>query len=98
MSTATRLYEVNVVSSSRLKLRATAYLAEATDRAIFNACVLFHDAARLERRAVEALTPGPPEARLVSAIEECWCLLDGFNPDAAAEVWSRLLVEAEGVA
>jgi len=97
MSTAAELYEVNLVSSSKLKLRATAGLAEGTAEAIFDACVLFHEAARLERRAVEALAPCPPEARLAGSIEECWCLLEGSDPDAAAAVWSRILSEQEDV-
>jgi len=69
MSTASELYEVNLVSSSKLKLRATAYLADGSEAAVFDACVLFHDAARLERRAVEALTLCPPEARPASLAE-----------------------------
>ncbi|MEI9939253.1 MAG: hypothetical protein WDO69_18690 [Pseudomonadota bacterium] len=97
MSTAAELYEVNLVSSSKLKLRAKAGLAEGTAEAIFDACVLFHEAARLERRAVEALSPCPPEARLAGSIEECWCLLEGSDPDAAAAVWSRILSEQEDV-
>jgi len=97
MSTASELYEVNLVSSSKLKLRATAYLADGSEAAVFDACVLFHDAARLERRAVEALTLCPPEARLAGSIEECWCLLEGHDPHAAADVWSRILDEVASV-
>lgn len=97
MTTALELYEVNLVSSSKLKLRATARLAEGTEEATFDACVLFHTAARFERRAVEALAPCPPATRLAGSIEECWCLIEGRSPDAAAEVWSRILEEAKAV-
>jgi hypothetical protein len=97
MTTALELYEVNLVSSSKLKLRATARLAEGTEESIFDACVLFHTAARFERRAVDALSPCPPATRLAGSIEDCWCLIEGRSPDAAAEVWSRILEEAQAV-
>ncbi|HKY38995.1 MAG TPA: hypothetical protein VJN18_23815 [Polyangiaceae bacterium] len=97
MNTAAELHQVNLVSSSKLKLRATALLAEGTEATIFDACVLFHEAARLERRAVDALSPCPPETRLAGSIEECWCLIEGCDPDAAAGVWSRILDEAQQV-
>jgi hypothetical protein len=97
MSTAAELHEVNLVSSSKLKLRATALLAEGTDAALFDACVLFHEAARLERRAVESLSPCPPETRLAGSVEECWCLIEGCDPHAAAAVWSRILDETQGI-
>lgn len=95
MTTGTELHEVNLVSSGKLKLRATAGLAEGGDAAIFEACVLFHEAARFERRAVDALSPCPPATRLAGSIEECWCLVEGRDPHGAAEVWSRILNESE---
>jgi hypothetical protein len=68
MSSARELHELNLVSSSTLKLRATALLAEGTGEAVFEACVRFHEAARLERKAVEALSPCPPETRLLGSV------------------------------
>ena len=97
MSTALELHELNLRSSSKLKLRGTALLAEGSDDAVFEACVLFHEAARLERRAVQALSHCPPETRLAGLIEECWCLLEARDPDAAAAVWSDIILAQDAV-
>lgn len=97
MSTAFEIHETNLVSSSKLKLRAKVLLADGSEQSVFHACVLLHAAARLERRAVDALSTCPPETRLAGSIEECWCLLEGRDPDAAANVWGRILDEADSV-
>jgi hypothetical protein len=83
------------LTSSELKLRATARLADGGEDATFEACVLLHEAARLERRIAQALPPRLPEAGLSGAIEECWCLVEGRDPLAAADVWGRILLETE---
>jgi hypothetical protein len=97
MSTAQELYELNVLSSSELKLRGLGLLALGGEEEVFEACVLFHSAARLERKAVEFLSPCPPATRLAASIEECGCLLEGRDPHAAADVWARILSEADAL-
>jgi tetratricopeptide (TPR) repeat protein len=97
MTTDINLHEINLVSSGKLKLRATARLAEGSDEAVFEACVLFHEAARFERRALEALSQCPAITRLTASVEECWCLVRGRDPHAAGDVWSRVLSEAQAI-
>lgn len=85
------IYQLALAATSRLKMRATSLLAEGDHDSVFEACVLFHEAARGERRAVDALPGFPPEGRLAAAIEECWCLLEGRDPQRAADAWGRVL-------
>ncbi len=91
------VYEVRLASSGKLKLRAKARLAEDTEESVFEACVLLHEAARLERRAIEALAPCPPATLLASLVEECWCLVEGLDPFGAAEAWGRILLAKKDV-
>jgi hypothetical protein len=59
--------------------------------------VLLHEAARLERRAVEVLPACPAPMRLAASVEECFCLVEGRNPPGAGEVWGRILREKRDV-
>jgi hypothetical protein len=91
------VYELNLASSGKLKLRAKALLAEGTPDAVFRACVLLHEAARSQRRAVQALPTCPAVTLLSSRVEECWCFIEGRDPLRAAETWGELLQAWEGV-
>lgn len=91
------VYEMNLTTSGKLKLRARALLAEGTADSVFRACVLLHEAARGQRRAVEALTACPAVTLLYSRVEECWCFIEGRDPLRAAETWGELLQAREGV-
>lgn len=89
-------YRLALSESSKLKLRALAVRAEGREDASFRAAVLFHAAARAERRALLLLEAPDPETRLRSAIEQCGCLLDGRDPDAI-EAWGEVLEASEDV-
>ncbi|WP_437671212.1 hypothetical protein [Sorangium sp. So ce131] len=97
MTSGSELYEFGLASSGKLKLRATARLAEGGPDATFEACVLLHEAARLERRAAEVLPACPASTRLAASVEECFCLVEGRNPPGAGEVWGRILREKRDV-
>ncbi len=98
MTLSTDSYELDLATSGKLKLRATARLAEGGEEAAFEACVLLHDAARVERRAVDGLLAAPATTRLAASIEECWLLVEGRDPPRAADAWGRVLREKEAVA
>jgi hypothetical protein len=85
------VYALNLSMSGKLKLRASARLAEGTEETIFEACVLLHEAARIERRAIESLPGCPSSTRLGSAIEQCACLVEGRDPQRAARAWGDVL-------
>ena len=53
-------YGLHLASSGKLKLRAQALLALGGSKEVFDACVLLHEAARIERLAVQALAHVPP--------------------------------------
>jgi hypothetical protein len=91
------VYELNLATSGKLKVRATARLAEGDPESVFQACVLLHEAARLERRAVDALSHRSPITALSASVEECWCLVEGRDPPGAGDVWSRILEERSRV-
>jgi hypothetical protein len=91
MTNVPEVYVINLAGSGKLKLRATARLADGTPDDVFEACVMFHEAARLERRAVQALAPCPSATLLASLAEQCFSLLEGQDPPGAAEVWGRIL-------
>jgi hypothetical protein len=91
------VHELHLASSGKLKLRAKARLAEGTPDAIFEACVLLHEAARTERRAIASLASCPATTRLGASIEECWCLVEGRDPPRAAEVWGQVLRDRQDV-
>lgn len=84
-------YTFNIAGSGKLKLRAKALLAEGTREDLFEACVLLHEAARLQHRATMALGNLPPASQLASLVEECWCYVEGRDPPRAADVWGRVL-------
>ncbi|HZI09678.1 MAG TPA: hypothetical protein VE153_04745 [Myxococcus sp.] len=90
-------YQLGLGESGRLKLRATALLAEGGDTRTFEAAVLLHDAARAEARALLSLETPSPEVRLASAIEQCACLVEGLDPMLAARAWGRVLDAAGAV-
>ena len=100
--TISEVYRASLAASGKLKLKAKARLADGAPYDVFEACVLLHETARMERRAVEALTLCPPETRLLASIEECWSLVEGLDPPEAGEAWGRILRERsevdEGVA
>lgn len=89
-------YRLALSESSKLKLRAVSVRAEGGEDAAFRAAVLFHAAARAERRALLLLDAPAPETRLRSAIEQCGCLIDGLDP-FAIEVWGEVLEASEHV-
>lgn len=82
---------------TRLELKATALLAEGGDDERFEACVLFHAAARAERRALLAVEAPTAEARLRVAIEVCGCLVDGLDPGGVVGAWGEVLEASEGI-
>lgn len=87
------VYKASLAASGKLKLRAKARLADGEPNDVFEACVLLHETARVERRAVAALTLCPPETRLLASVEECWSLVEGRDPPEAGKVWGRILRE-----
>ena len=91
------IYVFHLASTSKLKMNALGKLADGTPKATFEACVLLHEAARGERRAVESLTRASAATRLSAAIEECWCLVEGRDPSRAAEAWSNVLLHWDQV-
>jgi len=91
------VYELSLASSGKLKLRAKALLAEGTPDTVFRACVLLHEAARIQRRALQALPACPPVTLLSSRVEECWCFIEGRDPLRAAVTWGEMLQAWEGV-
>jgi tetratricopeptide (TPR) repeat protein len=97
MTMLSDVYELHLASSGKLKLRAKARLAEGTPEAIFEACVLLHEAARTERRALESLPSCPAATRLGASIEECWCFVEGRDPPRAAEAWGQVLRDRRDV-
>jgi hypothetical protein len=91
------MYGVNLASSGKLKLRAKGLLALGAREEVFDACVLLHEAARIERLAVQALPVCPPVTLLSSAVEVCWCLVEGLDPPKAANAWGEVLRAREGI-
>lgn len=91
------VYQMNLASSGKLKLRAKALLADGLADSTFGACVALHEAARIQRLAVESLPTCPPVTLLSSLVEECWCYVEGRDPPRAAEVWGDVLRAREGV-
>lgn len=91
------LYEDRLASSGKLKLRAKALLAQGATETRFAACVLLHEAARREAGALAALSAAPPVTQLASAIEQCWCLVEGRNPHRAGKLWGHVLDAAAAV-
>jgi hypothetical protein len=84
-------YQLGLGESGRLKLRATALLAEGGSARTFEAAALLHDAARAEARALLALEHPTPEVRLASAVEQCACFVEGLDPVLAARAWGHVL-------
>jgi len=93
MNHVSEVYELNLASSGKLKLRATALLAEGTAATKLEACVLLHEAARLEKSALSALVGPPAITRLATSVEECFCLVEGRDPPGAANAWGRIIQE-----
>lgn len=89
-------YESALASSGKLKLKALARLADGRSDAVFEGCVLFHEAARVELRAVR-LVDAPPATRLAALVEACCCYIDGRDPLAAAETYSSIHQELDRV-
>ncbi len=85
------VYKATLAASGKLKLRAKARLADGEPHDVFEACVLLHETARAEQRAVDALMFCPPETRLMALIEQCWSLVEGRDPPEAGKLWGRIL-------
>lgn len=85
------IYQAHLMSSSKLKMKALGKLAEGTTATTFEACVLLHEAARSEQAALASLPTAPAETRLATAIELCWCLVEGRDPPGAATAWGEIL-------
>jgi hypothetical protein len=90
-------YRLALSEAGKLKLRASALLAEGGWERVIDAAVLFQAAARAEARSLLALEHVPVETRLAATIEECWCLLEGGDPASAALAWDRVRVASEQV-
>jgi hypothetical protein len=84
-------YRVARAESGKLKLRATALLADGGPDERFEAACLLHEAARAEARALRILDAPPPTVRLTSAVERCACLIEGLDPPGAALAWGEVL-------
>ncbi|NOY91364.1 MAG: hypothetical protein GXP55_09145 [Deltaproteobacteria bacterium] len=83
-------------TSGKLKLKAKARLADGRPAEVFDACVLLHEAARAEQRAIR-LVDAPQETRFAALVEACFCFVEGLDPHAAGRVYSRLYQEREGM-
>lgn len=83
-------YEQARSSAGKLKLKARAKLAFGEPDETFEACVLLHEAARIERRAVR-LVDATVETKLSALAEACACLLLGLDPPGAIEVWAEIV-------
>ncbi|HEX2574326.1 MAG TPA: hypothetical protein VH877_32560 [Polyangia bacterium] len=90
-------YNLALGEGGKLKMRATALLAEGGAENRFEAAVLFHAAARAERRALDSLEEVERATSLAAVIEICWCHLEGFDPTGAARVRGEVLEHARGV-
>jgi hypothetical protein len=88
-------YKLALAGTGRLKMRALALLAEGTPESRFEAAVLLHEVARAEQRAIRAIDGAPPEVRLASAVERCWCLLEGLDPRAAGNAYGDVLAASK---
>jgi hypothetical protein len=83
-------YSALISASGKLKLKATALLAYGDEESRFEAAVLFHDAARIEARALALLPDPSPDVRLANAIERCGCFIEGFDFAAATRTWDEV--------
>ncbi|MCU0671539.1 MAG: hypothetical protein MUE69_01980 [Myxococcota bacterium] len=83
-------YEQARSSAGKLKLKARAKLAFGEPDETFEACVLLHEAARIERRAVR-LVDATVETKLAALAEACACLLLGLDPPGAIGVWAEIV-------
>jgi hypothetical protein len=92
------VYGATLARSGQLKLKAKRLLALGTEAEVFDACVLLHEAARIERSAARVLSPPSPVTLLTSVVEACWCLIEGFDPPRAAEAWGDVLRARDEVA
>lgn len=90
-------YSALLEASGKLKLKATSLMAYGDDESRFDAAVLFHDAARLEARALALLPDPPPRVRLASAIERCGCLLEGLDVVQAIHAWQEVEQQSRAV-
>lgn len=87
-----------LVEAGKLKLAAKARLAEGGEAARYEAAVLYHAAARAERRTLLVMEAPSPAARLANAIERCACLIEGFDAMVVLEVaWADVLAASSAV-
>lgn len=82
-------YKAALAASGKLKLRAKAKLADGRRDQVFEACVLLHEAARAELRAVR-LVDAPAATRFGALVEACFCFVEGLDPHGAGKVYSTL--------
>ncbi|MCP3103746.1 hypothetical protein LZ198_33170 [Myxococcus sp. K15C18031901] len=90
-------YPLGVGEAGKLKLRATALLAEGGEARVFEGLALLHDAARAEARALQVLEHPSAEVRLASAVEQCACFVEGRAPTLAARAWGQVLDTARAL-
>lgn len=84
-------YRLALAGTGALKMKALALLAEGTFESRFEAAVILHEVARAEQRAVRALGHPPDDVKLASAVERCWCLLEGLDLPGAANAYGEVL-------
>ncbi|KYG04186.1 hypothetical protein BE21_48190 [Sorangium cellulosum] len=83
-------YVALLASGGKRKLRANSLLAYGDEESRFEAAVLFHEAAEIERRALSLLEDAAPETRLRAAVERCACLVMGFDVVEAARAFREV--------
>ena len=87
-----------LLEAGKLKLAAKARLVEGGQAAPYEAAVLYHAAARAEKRTLLVMEAPSPEARLANAIERCACLIEGFDAMIVLEAaWADVLVASSAV-
>jgi hypothetical protein len=83
-------YLALLASGGKRKLRANSLLAYGDEESRFEAAVLFHEAADIERRALSLLEDVEPETRLRATVERCACLVMGFDVVEAARAFREV--------
>jgi len=83
-------YLALVTKSGKRKLKASSLLPYGDDRSRFQATVLFHEAAELERQALSLLDDPSIEVRLGAAIERCACLVLGLDVVESTLAWREV--------
>lgn len=77
-------------TGGKRKIKATALLAYGDDESRFEAAVLLHEAAGIEKRALSLLDNPSLEVLLRAAVERCGCLVEGLDVAEAALAWREV--------